>query len=122
MSSFVNLLKSDVWSEADIVNRTESMISAQFAPHEVVILNRKVTAATIGAHTLTTAEQEELARYNQVCLDAAVAGVAARADMEVLHEVLRIEAGELDAAVSSERAAALYKLRNALPTEEPTVQ
>ena len=76
--SFINLLVNDVWSEADIVNRTEALISSEFSPNVVAILNRKVTAATIGQYVLTASEQAEVGRYAAVCNAAALAGNEAR--------------------------------------------
>lgn len=89
--SFVNLLGSDVWSEADIVNRTEAMIHAEFPVEQEGIINRIVTAAAAGMYALTEEEEAQVERYNQVCLDARAAGVAARADNERLVQVLAYE-------------------------------
>jgi len=91
--SFINLMADDCWSEADIVNRTEAMIASVFPASEQVILNRKVTAAAIGAYTLTTAEQDEVAQFNALCMQARQAGLDARADMTLLTQALACEAG-----------------------------
>lgn len=119
MTSFINLLASHTWSEADIVNRTEALIATEFPANAVAILNRKVTAATIGAYTLTEEEQAEVARYAQVCTDAAIEGNAARADMALLAEVLAVEAGTMDLESLSLDAHAIYALRHPAEDEVP---
>lgn len=92
--SFVNLMGNDVWSEADIVNRTEAMIRSEFPYAAVAILNRKATGAALGQYTMTDDEQAELARYMQVCEAARQAGNAARADIALLQGALDVEAAQ----------------------------
>lgn len=92
MSSFINLMASDIWSEADIVRRTEAMIYSQFSKEQEAILNRKATGAALGQYTLTPEEAADLARYAQVTEDARQAGNAARADMALLLQVFDVEA------------------------------
>ena len=94
MSSFVNLLANDVWSEADIVRRTESMIRSEFSADQEAILNRKATGAALGQYSLSPAEMADLTRYAQVSEDARQAGDAARADMALLLQVLGVETAE----------------------------
>lgn len=113
--SFINCLGSDIWSEADIINRTEALIASEFPVNTVAILNRKVTASTIGAYALTDDEQADVARYDQVCTAAAIEGHAARADMTLLLEVLEIEAGKLLIDDASPPAQVLHALRNPTP-------
>ena len=90
--SFINLLADDVWSEADIVRRTEAMIYSQFSREQEAILNRKATGAALGQYTLTTEELADLQRYAQVTEDARQAGNSARADMALLMQVIDVEA------------------------------
>lgn len=92
--SFVNLLADDIWSEADIVRRTEAMIYSQFSREQEAILNRKATGAALGQYELTPAEQADLVRYSQVSDAARQAGDAARADMALLLQVLGVETAE----------------------------
>jgi len=92
MSSFINLMASDIWSETDIVRRTEAMIYSQFSREQESILNRKATGAALGQYTLTTEELADLQRYAQVTEDARQAGNAARADMALLLQVFDVEA------------------------------
>ena len=115
--SFVNLMASDVWSEVDIVNRTESMIAGHSTPQAVVILQRKVTAEQLGQYTLTEAEKEELQAYQLACYRAQQAGIEARADMALLTEVLAVESGTLQLESASEKAQLLHALRNPVPED-----
>ena len=89
--SFVDLMANDVWSEADIVRRTEAMIRSEFSLEAETILNRKVLGYSLGTYTPTPADQAEIARYDQVAKDAQAAGVQARADMALLQEVFLME-------------------------------
>ena len=90
--SFVDLMAEDVWSEADIVRRTEAMIRSEFPAEAETILNRKALGVATGVYVLDEADEAELARYHAVTLAAQVAGMAARADMALLTQVLALEA------------------------------
>lgn len=92
MTSFVNLLANDAWSEADIVARTEALIGSEFSPNAAAILNRKVAAVPLGAYTLSPEELAEVGRYAALSNLAQAAGVAARADMALLRLVWDHEA------------------------------
>ena len=113
-NSFIDFLASDVWSEQDIVARTEAMIHSEFSLEREGIINRKVTGAALGAYRLTVEEGAELQAYQLACEQARQAGNAARADMALLREAMAVEAAlrrlampavELDAD-AVERAAA----------------
>lgn len=90
--SFVDLMASDVWSEADITRRTEALVRAEFSAERETILNRKVSGALAGQYQLTEAEQAEVALFQRVTLAAKQAGEQARADMALLLEVFDVEA------------------------------
>lgn len=94
MASFVNLMANDVWSEADIVNRTESMIAAEFSKDAAAILNRKATGQLLGQYTMTVDEKAEMSRYAALSDSAKQAGAAARADMAALQAALDYEAAQ----------------------------
>ena len=85
-------MASHVWSEADIVNRTEAMVRSVFNAQAEDILSRKATGALLGQYALTPDEQAELARFAACTNAARAAGIAARADMALLAQVLPIEA------------------------------
>lgn len=90
--SFIELMDNVVWSEHDIVARTEAMIRSEFSMEEQTILNRKVTAAQLQQYTLSDEEKAAIARFSVLSLQAAAAGKAAREDMALLNEVLALEA------------------------------
>lgn len=90
--SCIDLLGNVVWQDADITYYTEGMIHSKVSVIEETILNRKLTAATIGEWTLTDDEQAQIGAYKQVCLEAHAEGVAARADMAQLNLCLDYEA------------------------------
>jgi hypothetical protein len=116
--SFIDMMASDRWSEADIINRTEAMIAAEFPPHQVAIINRIVTAAAAGMYQLTDEELADVSRYNAVCLAAREAGDAARADMALLSKVLDFEAAQQLVAAAAEEVVALAELRALPPAVE----
>lgn len=89
--SFINLLGNDIWSEHDIVNRTEAIIRSEFSLQSETILNRKVLGSVIGQYTLNDSEKEELNRYNKLCEYAKSEGIKAREDMALLNRVFVVE-------------------------------
>ena len=133
--SFVDLMANDVWSEADIIRRTEAMIRSEFPAEGETILNRKITGAALGQYVLSQAEMIEVGRYKAVAEAAQIEGAAARADMALLAQVLAYEAALRDLAnpelPEDQRAEAqavvdaaeptvvdLYELRNPLIEEQ----
>ncbi|HJV54318.1 MAG TPA: hypothetical protein VJ652_22835 [Noviherbaspirillum sp.] len=94
MTSFVDLMGNDVWSEADIVNRTEALVRSEFSRDAEMILQRKATGALLGQYVMTEEEQAELARFATVTALARKAGVDARADMALLRAALDVEAAQ----------------------------
>lgn len=91
--SFVNLMGNDRWTDADITNRTESMVRSEFSLQAEGIINRKVSGAGLGVYTLTLEDQVEIGRFAQVTQAAAMEGVAARVDMALLNAVIDHEEG-----------------------------
>lgn len=119
MPSFIDMMASHRWTETDIINRTESMIAAEFSPNEVAIINRIVTAAAAGMYSLTEEELAEVTRYNEVCLAARDAGAAAREDMALLAKVLDFEAAQQLVVAAAEEVVALAALRAPPLAAEP---
>ena len=115
MTSFINMMANDVWSDVDIVHRTEAMIASEFSTSATAILNRKVTAATIGQYTLTEAEQLEIARYAQVCHAAAAEGIEARKDMALLQSALNYEKAHAVVTSANKDTLTLVALRAPAP-------
>ena len=114
--SFVDLMESHVWSEADIVNRTEAMAHAVLSIEEETILSRKVLSVLLGAWTMTEDDLATQAKFAAACAEAHQAGVEARADMVLLQAVLDYEADP--AATASAEVLDLFLLRNPLPKED----
>lgn len=123
--SFVNLMASDRWSEADLTRRTEALVRAEFSAEREDILNRKLSGALAGLYTLTAEEEVELAHFQAVVELARQAGIAARADVALLVAVFPVEAAlltlrqpvrdELDEAEAAARAEAQTVLDGAAP-------
>lgn len=90
--SFINMMANDVWSDSDITNRTEAMIASEFSSVKLAILNRKATGAALGQYQLNAEEASEITRYAELSESARLAGVKAKADMELLLEVFKLEA------------------------------
>lgn len=140
MNRFINLMGHDVWSEADIVSRTEAMVRGVVSATDERIINRKLQGAMLGQYTLSIQEQEEVERFARVTHEAQAAGAAARADMALLQGALNVEAAqrrlaqpvadpaEDDAARAAAQAVvdgasqevlALVALRNPMPEGQP---
>ncbi len=94
MSSLVNLMADDVWSDGDIINRTEAMVRSEFSVDAEAILNRKVSGALLGAYSMTPEEEAEVMRFNAAVTAASAAGAQARADMALLQHALDAEAAQ----------------------------
>ena len=92
--SFIDLMANDIWSEADIVRRTEAMIRSAFSAEQEAILNRIATGAALGQYQMSEQETLNLTRYAQVSEDARQAGDAARQDMALLLQVFAVEAAQ----------------------------
>lgn len=94
MTSFINLLANDIWSDADITRRTEAMVRTEFSAEAETILNRKVAGISLSQYTPTPEDLAEMARFRAVVDAAQAAGVAARADMVLLSQTLVYEAAK----------------------------
>ena len=94
MTSIINLLANDIWSDADITRRTEAMVRTEFSQEAETILNRKVAGMSLGQYTPTTEDLAEMARFRTVVDAAHDEGVAARADMALLSETLVYEVAQ----------------------------
>lgn len=110
------------FSEADIVRRTEAVISSQFP--DIQILQRKVQGQMLGQYTLTTDEQAELQSYAAASFAAGSLADEARVAMALLRQAWAIEAARTRLALppvdgddqdAAERAAAQGVLDAASP-------
>jgi hypothetical protein len=107
MSSFINLMANDIWTDADITRRTEAMLRTEFSQEAETILNRKVIGMSLGTYTPSPQDQADMARYNETALASQAAGVAARADMALLLATMTYE-------------TAIKRLAQPLPPEDAT--
>jgi hypothetical protein len=94
MSSFINMRANDTWTDQDITTRTEAMVRAVMPLQDELVLNRKVQGAALGQYTLTAEDQADMALLGQAGFEAQQMGIAARADMALLHQVFAVEAAE----------------------------
>ncbi len=106
--SIVNLLKSDVWSEADIMAAGRAVIYSQISFDRQQELQTIMLGHIAGLRTATSEELAEIATVQTVTEAQAIANAAARADMARLNAVLAHE-------------AALQRLTQPLVTEPATV-
>lgn len=89
--SFINLLANDVWSEADIINKTEAELHSVVSKEAELILSRKMIGFSLGRIIPTAQEQADLLAYEIASYQAQQSGIAARADMVLLQSALDYE-------------------------------
>ena len=90
--SIVNLLKNDIWSEADIINAGRAAIYSQISFDRQQELQTIMLGHIAGLRTALPAELAEIASVQQVTEAQAVANGEARADMARLLAVMAYEA------------------------------
>ena len=90
--SIVNLLKNDIWSEADIVNAGRAAIYSQISFDRQQELQTIMLGHIAGMRTATMEEMAEIAQVQAVTQAQVIANAAARADMALLNDVLAYEA------------------------------
>lgn len=91
MSSFIDLMASTAWSEADIKARLHAEIRSEISEFAETELNRALQGKFMGLHTLTAAEGVSLAKFAAATARVATLGTQARTDMALLNEVLLLE-------------------------------
>ena len=89
--SFIDLMSSNIWTDADIIRRTEAMIRSKFSVEQELIINRKLQGAALGQYILSDVEKQEIAEFQSLVFEAQQAGDKARADMFLLNEIFRVE-------------------------------
>ena len=88
--SFINLMASDVWSEADITNQVQNLIRVKFSAEDelkAARLARKPDA--------TTAERSYVSDLDAWIAQCVQLGREARADMALLQQVLQVESAKM---------------------------
>lgn len=91
MSSFIDLMQSYVWSEADIKARLHAEIRSEISEMQETEINRALQGAALGVYRLTPQEMQAVQKFKQVTDRVTALGVQARADMKLLNEVLAAE-------------------------------
>lgn len=91
MESFIDLMDDIIWTEVDILNRSESIIRQYYSLDWENILNRKITAALIGQYQLNETEVAEMEGYSTVCKQAQEAAAKSRVDNDLLKQTLEYE-------------------------------
>lgn len=86
MTSFVNLMASDVWSDLDISRRVQALIRSAFTAED------ELKAARLARQeTKTDAEAAFIASVDAAITAALTEGATARSDMALLKDVLHVE-------------------------------
>ncbi len=89
--SFIDMYSNDIWTDADITNRTEAMVRAVMPLQDELVLNRKIQGANLGEYTLTEKDQSDVLKLKEIGFLAQQEGIAARNDMVLLLKILKYE-------------------------------
>lgn len=95
MESFINLMASDVWSEADIKARLHAEIRSQVSDYAETELNRTLWDAKVYGRAFTAEEAANIAAFKAATNRVALLGTQSRADMALLAEVLALEVAQV---------------------------
>ena len=85
------MMANDVWSQADILRKTESMIRTYYSEEQENILNRKMTGVITGNYQLNAKEAAEIQDFSVKILESRQANIEATRDMILLLQVLEVE-------------------------------
>lgn len=94
MTSFIDLMKNDVWSDDDIKHRLHNEIRFDVKDVEETELERALLGESRGMHVLTADEGGRLLHFKNSTDRVEALGAAARADMALLNLVLKHEAAQ----------------------------
>lgn len=118
--SFVDLMADVEWSDADIRNRTETMLEVEFDRRKVDVLRRQLEGAMTGmGPALTTDEQAQLGAYGSRAMELGYLADAARADMALLRQAKAVEGGTWGDSPIPQAVADLVALRAAQRPAQP---
>lgn len=112
MTTCINLMASDVWSDADIVAHGREKIAAVVPVARQDELRTILLGHIAGMRAATAAELAEIALVQTTTEAQAAENDIARAEMALLLEVLALEAGTAPMESASEQALDLYAVRN----------
>lgn len=91
MTSFIDLMADDVWSEADIKARLHAEIRSEISEYAETELNRALQGMALGMHVLNPAEQFSLYKFKQCTDRVAALGNTSRTEMALLSEAMSLE-------------------------------
>jgi hypothetical protein len=114
----IDLMGNEPWTDADITARTEAMLRTTWPENEEKILNRDWTAALSGLAPMTPELQGRALAFKDAAEAARLAGVQARADLALLHEVQALEAAQARLALPIEEVTDGPTARGGLHAEE----
>lgn len=116
MTRFIDLMASDVWSEADILARVRAVTEAAVPKIRQAELQMIYLGHITQRRAATEGELAEILQVKQLTEDAATSATQARADMALLASVMALEADpELIADDTPIDVLALFSLRNPAP-------
>ena len=92
MASFINLLASDLWSEADILARVRAQVEGIVPTARQDELRTIMLGHIAQMRVATPTELGEIMQVGALTEQAAVDAAAARADMALLTQVIALEA------------------------------
>lgn len=95
MSSFIDLMGSDVWTEVDIKSRLHAEIRSEVSEFAETELNRALQGKMLGIHTMSAEEMQTLMRFKSATERVTQLGKQARLDTVLLAKVLLHEAAVL---------------------------
>lgn len=123
--SFVDLMSSDIWTEAAIKSRLHAEIRGEISEQAEMECNRALQGAMLGAHTLTVQEKQAIGKFKVVTERVAALGVQARSDAALLVQIMALEEASrrlkqpltdpVDPVDEAERLAAQALLNAATP-------
>lgn len=118
MTTCINLLANDVWTDADIVAHGREKIAAVVPVARQDELRTILLGHVAGMRQATPEELAEIALVQTTTEAQAAENDRARADMALLLEVLALEAGTAPMEGASEQALDLYAVRNPVLASE----
>lgn len=89
--SFIDLMSNNIFTEADILNRTQAMVRTFYSDEQEKILSRKVTGMMLGGYSLSIPEQEEIANFSTIVNQAKIENELATIDNELLKQIIEVE-------------------------------
>lgn len=118
--SCIDMMGNAEWSEADIMANGRALIDAEVSAERRSELQTIMLGHMSGMRVATPGELAEIANVQAVMEAVTLGNEAARKDMALLAEVLRVERGELPLADASEAALVLHALRHPVVPSEVT--